>query len=290
MPNTQVQAAAEGLPALSPPTLTRRGLLASAPALAAVVVTPVAAVAAVQGGAVAQGGDEELFALLRDYHATAAELKAAQDNVDWIAAEYRHLWPLAPAGLLNMPDAHLYPGRQTRVMAERDIVGGYMMRDKPILPGRSWRPDGKLTCFTIDRADAIAEDLAELRSRKITGRTEKALVRNRIWLTGLIKDREHKLVLARQYEAETARLRDLAGADKAVQHLKDMKKREQNAANAVLNQPATTDAGLLAKADFYLSYPEAKDFSEGFFGACYFNFGWRLSKDIRRVRGGEVVS
>ena len=59
------------------------------------------------------GGTGRLLELITEFRFGDAELGWLRDNnvvssaaLDWLAAEYRHLWPLAPEELLSGANAH----------------------------------------------------------------------------------------------------------------------------------------------------------------------------------------
>ncbi|TAX39127.1 hypothetical protein [Rhizobium leguminosarum] len=250
MPNTSIPATTEGMP-----NATRRALLwglAAASTAAAVAVAPDAQGAiATEAQALAcdQAENPELISTYRKFYDACADLKEAQDSLEWIADEWRHQWPLAPEELLL--GANAQDGRYT-MPAERDIVGRYLVRDTSELTKRlapKFRREIGKTCFGIRTADEEKERLKRWKRSTPTGRTEKALERNRAYRIKAISECELRIQLAAQYEAETARLREVSGADAARLRVREADIRLQKAADEVSQCQARTVAGLAMKAD-----------------------------------------
>ncbi|NNH46215.1 hypothetical protein HLI03_32020 [Rhizobium laguerreae] len=250
MPNTSIPATAEGMP-----NATRRALLwgiAAASTAAAVAVAPDAhGTIATEAQALAcdQAENPELISAYQKFYDACAELKEAQDSLEWIADEWRHQWPLAPEGLLL--GANAQDGRYT-MPAERDIIGRFLVRDTSELTKRlapKFRREIRKTCFVLRTAAEEKELLKRWKRSTPTGRTEKALARNRAYRIKAIKECELRIQLADQYEAETARLRGVSGADAARLRVRDADIRLQKAADEVSQSQALTVAGLAMKAD-----------------------------------------
>jgi hypothetical protein len=250
MLNHVIPAVAEGLP-----NTTRRALLwglAATSTIAAVAVAPDA------HGAVAtearalpsyQVENQELILAYQKFDDVCAELKEAQDSLEWIADEWRHQWPLAPQELLL--GANAQDGRYT-MPAERDIIGRFLVRDTSDLTKRlapKFRRENRKTCFVIRTAAEERDHLKRWKRSTPTGRTEKALAQNRAYRIKAIRECEQRIQLAAQYEAETAHLRDISGADAARLRVRDADIRLRKAANEVSQCQALTLAGLAMKAD-----------------------------------------
>ncbi|MBB3355276.1 hypothetical protein FHT70_005237 [Rhizobium sp. BK049] len=249
MPNPPIPAAAEGLPCA-----IRRTLLfgiAAASTAAAITVAPNA-----QGADVVQtqsradrAENPELVTAYQKFDAACMELKRAHDELEWLADEWRHQWPLAPEELLlgaNAQDGR-YPGP-----AERDIIGRYLVRDTSALTKRlapKFRRGNPNTCFALRTADEERELLKRWSRSTPKGRTEKALARNRAYRIQAIKECELRIQLAERYEAETSRLRKVSGADAATLRVAKADTRLLAAANDVSQCQARTLAGLGMKAD-----------------------------------------
>ncbi|MBX4931304.1 hypothetical protein [Rhizobium bangladeshense] len=249
MPNATILAAAEGLP-----DATRRAILfglAAASTTAAIAVAPDAQGAdVVEAQSLAdQAENPELVTAYQEFDVACTELKRAHDELEWLADEWRHQWPLAPEELLlgaNAQDGR-YPGP-----AERDIIGRYLVRDTSELTKRlspKFRRGNPKTCFAIRTADEERKHLEGWRQSTPNGRTEKALARNRAYRIKAIKECELRIQLAERYEAETSRLRKVSGADAAKLRVAKADTRLLAAANDVSQCQARTLAGLGMKAD-----------------------------------------
>jgi len=237
------------------PSMSRRNLLlgmAAASTVAAVAVAPDAhgaVVAQPQGIIGDQAENPELISAYDKFYDACAELKKAQDSLDWLADEWRHQWPLAPEELLL--GANAQGGRGT-MPAERDIIGRYLVRDTSELTKRlapQFRRETRNTCFAICTANEERDLLKRWTRSTPTGRTEKALARNRAYRIKAIRECELRIQLADRYEAETARLRRVSGADAARLRVREADILLQKAADQVSKCQACTVAGLAMKAD-----------------------------------------
>ncbi|MBB2678703.1 UNVERIFIED_ORG: hypothetical protein M2312_002206 [Rhizobium esperanzae] len=237
------------------PSMSRRNLLlgmAAASTAAAVAVAPHAHGAVVSKAndvSVDQAENPELIAAYDAFDVACAELKEARDSLEWLADEWRHQWPLAPEELLL--GANAQDGRYI-LPAERDIIGRYLVRDTSDLTKRlapKFRRENRKTCFVLRTADEERDLLKRWVQSKPTGRTEKALERNRAYRIKAIQECELRIQLAEQYEAETARLREVSGADAARQSVRDADARLRKAADDVSKCEARTLIGLGMKAD-----------------------------------------
>lgn len=280
-------------------TLTRRSLLGSAPAFAVAVATPAVVLASENISFAAEGDDSTLFGFLAGYREAQADLAKVNSELEWIAAEWKHLWPLAPEELLGMPFAHRYVAPHCGAKAERDIAGNFMMRDVTTLRARlskKRRAEGGTECFGVATSDSVAEDLARWRANVPKGRTAKSLAKNQKFRLERIRllERNHALALA--YEAETARLRQVSGADAAAERFDHFTAASYALSEAVMRQPANTLEGLAAKAELLVSLPRAQELFDikGGWGegkhAAVLGAGWFLSHDINRLRGKAVLS
>ncbi|TAX71787.1 hypothetical protein ELI03_08575 [Rhizobium leguminosarum] len=250
MPNTSIPATAEGMP-----NATRRAVLwglAAASTAAAVAVAPDAHGAiAIEAQALPrdQAENPALILACQKFHDVRAELKEAQDSLEWIADEWRHQWPLAPQELLL--GANAQDGRYT-MPAERDIIGRFLVRDTSDLTKRlapKFRRENRKTCFVIRTAAEERDHLKKWKRSTPTGRTEKALAQNRAYRLKAIRECEQRVQLAAQYEAETAHLRDISGADAARLRVRDADICLRKAADEVSQCQTLTLAGLAMKAD-----------------------------------------
>ncbi|MGO7836934.1 hypothetical protein [Rhizobium johnstonii] len=245
------QSAGEAL-AIELPSMSRRKLLLGmgAASAAAVAIAPDAYGAAVgQGFSGDQAENPELIVAYQKFNDACAQLEEARNSLEWLADEWRHQWPLAPEELLH--GANAQDGRGT-MPAERDIVGRYLIRDTSELTKRlapKFRRETRNTCFAICTANEERKLLQRWKKSTPTGRTEKALARNRAYRVKAIRECELRIHLADQYEAETARLRLVSGADAARLRVRGADILLQKAADEVSKCQACTVAGLRMKAD-----------------------------------------
>lgn len=232
--------------------VSRRALLlglAAASTVAAVAVAPEARGEETTITAPAPAENPELVAAYDNFQAACIELKTAVNDLEWLADEYRHRWPLAPEELLL--NANAQENRFSTVVAERDIIGRFLLRDTSVLTkrlARNFRESTPETCFTLLATEKAREMLKRWEQHVPTGRTEKSLARNRAFREEAIRDCERDLALAARYEAETSRLRKEAGADVALKRVKDADEKVNAAAAEVSFLPALTLEGLRMKA------------------------------------------
>jgi hypothetical protein len=250
MPKNTVPAAGEAMPHIS-----RRkalGLLAGA------TISPTIAVAATRPTELRAVETTENPALLLAYDrftAARAELVDAKSALEWLADEWRHVWPLAPEELLGgaNADRHGYDDD-----AERDIVGRYIKRDMSALTQRlsaKWRQKNRATCFAVMSPEEATERLEFWTRHVPKGRTHTALEQNRVTREKFIRQFQHRLVLARQYQDETARLREAAGVDQAKQRIEDARTALASVRDEISIMPAFTHDGLYIKAEAIKSDP-----------------------------------
>ncbi|MBA5802117.1 hypothetical protein [Rhizobium changzhiense] len=250
MPNHVIPAAAEGLP-----NTTRRALLwglAAASTAAAVAVAPDAHGADVVRApylACDQAENPELISAYEKFYDACAELKEAQDALEWLADEWRHQWPLAPEELLLNANAQ---DNRHSTAAERDIIGRFLLRDTSTVTkrlSREFREKTRQTCFTLITSEKARELLDRWERHAPKGRTEKSLARNLAFREEAIKECTRDIALAERYEAQTARLRTISGVDAAQARVRDASTRMRKAADEVSRCDARTMAGLGMRAD-----------------------------------------
>lgn len=228
--------------------VSRRSLLLGM-AAASVAVVPTPARAASDSAATPVGENPELVAAYDRFKEAWAELKTAKANLDWLADEWRHRWPLAPEEILlnanAQNDFHVPAG------AETDIVGRRLLRDTSTLTkrlSRDFRGKARQTCFTL-RTSEKAREMRDRWERTVPkGRTEKSLARNRAFREEAIRECTRDLALAEQYEAETARLRAESGVAMVLQRVKDADRKLNATAAEVSFLPALTLEGVGMKA------------------------------------------
>lgn len=251
---------------------TRRTFLGGA----AVASLPVAAgacvaVTAIQAGAAAPAPVSENPDLLAAYtrlQDAQAELRDAKDALEWIADEWRHLWPLAPEELLGGWNAD----RSARDDgAERDILGRFLLRDTSVLCKRlckKRRQEKPRACFFVMTADEAAEIIALWIDRAPRGRTPKAVAKHYTDRERVLFEYQGKLALAREYEAETCRLREAAGVEKAKYRAKVAENAFFDACSEISKIPAFGQEGLLIKAEaiYATGYMDGFKHGEGIIG------------------------
>lgn len=192
------------------------------------------------------------FRRLQDaFKAAVKEHADAIEARDWIADEWRHVWPLAPEDILGGANADglNYLGDD----AERDIAGRFIYRDTMSVPNRlskQFREPGKKTCFQIETVERLSEFLQRFKDNPPTGRTEKSLARNRKLRAEYMAKLRRQITLARAYEAETARIRKASGIEAANQRIKDAKSAYKNVVGAIAAaQPSNfADLRIMASA------------------------------------------
>lgn len=159
----------------------------------------------------------DLLAAYDRLKSALAERDEATSALQWIADEWRHLWPLAPEELLGGANADKMGGTFNRD-AERDIVGSYLMRDTAALTtrlSREFRSKNAKVCFTVATEEHALEKLDRWTGVVPKGRTVKSLKRSRLTREWHVAKASREASLARQYEQETQRLRQAAGVEKA---------------------------------------------------------------------------
>ncbi|CDN91361.1 hypothetical protein [Agrobacterium tumefaciens] len=232
---------------------TRRTFLGGA-AVASLPVTAGACVAVTGTQAKASAPapvaeNPDLLAAYARLQGAQTELREAKDALEWIADEWRHLWPLASEELLGGWNADKH-GRDDG--AERDILGRYLRRDTSVLCKRlskKHRQEKSHACFYVMTPEEAEEALETLRHRKPGGKSEKTLAKSRADLEAAIERFERKLVLAQEYETNTAILREAAGVDAAKQRINEAETRVAVISSQISKIPAFTHEGLVIKAD-----------------------------------------
>ncbi|MER9755392.1 hypothetical protein NKJ46_18380 [Mesorhizobium sp. M0166] len=224
MPNITVGAAAEGMPAAINRRRMLLGLAAASTAAAAVTVASAAGCAPVE--------NPELVRLGNQLPDASAEYLAALEEIEWIAAESKHRWPLAP-------DEITWP-RGNYTDGERDIAGRLLKR-----PGEE-----RVRCVRDVRnlAAIVATD------RPLRHNASEAMRARRVhWLARA----KRELKIGKAYQAQTARLRDISGMDLAKARAAAAKKSLSDLVTAIMEQPGTTMEGMLIKAQAVTTFNKA---------------------------------
>ncbi|UVC12887.1 hypothetical protein [Mesorhizobium onobrychidis] len=223
MPNITVRAAAEGMPDVNRRRLLL-GLAAASTAAAALTVAPPAHSATV-------AENPELIRLGNQLPEASTEYLAALEEIEWIAAEWKHRWPLAPDEI-TLPRGNYIDG-------ERDIAGRFLRR-----------PGEELRCVRdIENLTAIVATDRPLRHNA----SEAMRVRRADWLARA----KRELKMGKAYHAETARLRDVSGMDRAKARAAAAKKSLSDLVTAIMEQPGTTMEGMLIKAQAITTFNKA---------------------------------
>ena len=281
MPNT-VPANAQGLPAIN-----RRRLLGGIAAVstASAVAGGSGAVAATAEAPVGNTVDAGLLALLDEHDAAAAVHQQARDDLDWLLAEWSHHWPLAPEEILGVANAD----KRDDERAERDLAGNFVIRDRPNLK-QSWRgATPAKSCYSVDTEGELSRWLECRSADRVWGRTEATRARRSAQHDAQIQSLQRRIQLARQYEAETARIREASGVAKAKALVAEARAKAERLADAVRGYPAATFADLTAKAEFFNNLPLARRVADGH-PTNVLTFGWAMAQDVRRIasKGGAA--
>lgn len=226
--------------------ITRRNLLKQSPAVLALSAIPAGTAVAALPVETAPSENPELISAYDRFVAARAEVVAAEDALEWLVDEWRHLWPLAPEEILGSANADEYTAG-----AERDIAGRIIIRDTSDFTTRLDRKQrGKLrtSCFSVPTPDWF-QDVIDKWEKPRTGKTAKALARNRAQQAKVLKEYRQKLRLSEEYHAETARLRETSGVEQAKQRIKTAKAALGRACSDISYEPAYTVAGLRLKAE-----------------------------------------
>jgi hypothetical protein len=175
------------------------------------------------------------------------EYYAAKDALEWLADEWRHLWPLAPEEILGAANAS---ARGDGI--ERDIIGRALKRNCADLTKRlskKFRQSNETTCFFLDDPEDLAERIADLEARPAKGKTAKSLERNRKDRAQWIANLKLRHQLATKYYAETEHVRMLANVEGAQRRLKLATTSFNDAGQPVAKAKAFTPYGFRLKAD-----------------------------------------
>lgn len=214
MPNTTVLAAAEGMPEIN----RRRMLLGLAAAS-----TAAAAITAASAAGCAPVENPELVRLGNHLPEAAAEYRVALEEIEWIAAEWKHRWPLAP-------DEITWP-RGDYLDGERDIAGRLLKR-----PGEE-RVRGIRDVKHLAAMVATDRPLRHNASDAMRARRAK-------WLATA----KRELKIGKLYKVQTTRLRKVSGMDLAKARAAAAKKSLSDLVTTIMEQPGTTMEGMLIKA------------------------------------------
>lgn len=127
-----------------------------------------------------------------------------------------------------------------------------MMRDTCVLTKRlaaKFRQANPTACFVVMSVEDAQERLERATTYVPKGRTEKALAAKRALKERYIAESERQLVLAREYHAETTRLRIAAGVDKGKRRVGHAETAVSDACTVISQAAAFTPEGLRIKAE-----------------------------------------
>lgn len=226
--------------------ITRRNLLKQSPAALVAVSIPVGSAVAALPAEAAPAENPELIAAYERFVVARAEVAAAEDALEWLVDEWRHLWPLAPDQILGFANADDYSEG-----AERDIAGRIIKRDTAELGKKftaEWVQRTRRTCFSVLSPEHLREVIANW-ERPRTGKTEKALARNRAYQAKFLAEYRQKLLLSEDYYAETARLRQASGVEAVKDRISAAKADLRSASLDISKAHAVTPTGLCMKAE-----------------------------------------
>ncbi|MDP9572638.1 UNVERIFIED_ORG: hypothetical protein J2W66_003131 [Agrobacterium larrymoorei] len=182
--------------------------------------------------------------------AAREELKEAKSALEWIADEWRHVWPLAPEEILGFWGADRGVGASHK--PERDIIGNFLYRDAR---GRT------RDCFSVDTPEDVQWWIDNFRKRKARGRTPETLRKSQEVIERNLCLHERNLELAIAYQKKTAELREKAGIPGAKSRINRADKVIEAICTEISLIPALGYAGLAIKADALKS--------SGIFDAAY---------------------
>ncbi|MBB3396659.1 MULTISPECIES: hypothetical protein [unclassified Rhizobium] len=126
------------------------------------------------------------------------------------------------------------------------------MRDTSPLTKRlaaKFRQGNPTACFVVISPEYAQEKLEWAKTYVPKGRTEKALAANRAQKERNIAESERQLALAREYRAETTRLRIAAGVDQAKRRVSKAEAAVTDACRYISEAEAFTTEGLRIKAE-----------------------------------------
>lgn len=270
--------------------ITRRNFLRNTAAAGAVGTTLVLPAAVEADAANPQRlettADAGLFDLIRQFDTAKAEVIRAQEDLEWLVDEWRHLWPLAPEELLRSANGGPNSNGWT---FEADIAGQPLYREPIGLCRKKWKKEfrerNEKACFFIDTYSGLKHWRDTIRDRPLSGKTERSRARNLASRNEALRLHERAMVLAKQYEAETARIREASGVEDAKQRVQDAKVAKVDLENRIFAFPVATLVGLRAKADIALRNRHV-DLMRGASGP--FSLGSAFADDILRVSAGNA--
>ena len=227
--------------------ITRRNLLKQSPAAVVLAAAPIGVAVSALPAEAAPVENPELIAAYDRFVAARAEVAAAEEALEWLVDEWRHMWPLAPVEIIGFPNADEYTAG-----AERDIAGRIIKRKTAGL-GKLSRSRGFVerypeTCFQVYSPELLQDIIARWEKPR-TGKSEKTLARKLAEQAKMLAEYRRKLRLSEQYYAETARLREASGVEDVKQRIKTANAALDRACTDVSYESAYTISGLRLKAE-----------------------------------------
>lgn len=234
------------------PAILRRGFI-SGIAVAAAVALPVSSFADITTVNVRRETENPELAIAYERLISArTEHAKAKEALEWIADEWRHLWPLAPECILG----HVFADRSdNNQAAERDIIGNYIYRDTDVLTTRlpkKVRQEHPRLCFSIETAERLQKHADFWETARVRGKTDANRARSLAENERLFKRYREAVTAAIQYERETAELRERAGVPDALARVEAARKAVVSAEQAILGTEIKTITGLKIKAEILM--------------------------------------
>ncbi|MDW9786816.1 hypothetical protein GOB29_19755 [Sinorhizobium meliloti] len=241
------------------PVVSRRKLLlglAAASASAAALVAPGAAEPAVLE-------NPELIRLGDELHAVAAEYRAAKQARKALVDEWGTRWPLAPEALL-------YRRPWDRYAQEVTIDGGPLVRTGEKDPFCVMTV--KDIVYEIKDAERVLRGKTFDRQKKYRGLTRQELEQS-------LEDDYERVAVAREYEAECARVRSQSGIEQARARLDEARDTFTAVVKRILAEPEYSMAGVVIKAQA-ISVASAADALMVFSTLENEDWGTRLARSV----------
>jgi hypothetical protein len=205
----------------------------------------------------------ELIRLGDQLHAVAAEYRSAKQACKAIVQEWGKRWPLAPEALL-------YRRSWDRSAQEVTIDGGRLVRT------------GEEDSFCVMTVKDIIYDIKDA-ERVLRGKTfdrqKKYRGLTREELEQSLEDDYERVAMARDYEAECARIRRQSGLEQAKVRLDEARNTFTAVVKRILAEPEYSMAGVVIKAQA-ISVGSAEDALMVFSTLENEDWGTRLARSV----------
>jgi hypothetical protein len=230
MPNNSARANGEAMPKINRRNFLRTSVAASA----AVASVPIATTACD-----ASEMSPDIEAAFNSVINARRELVAAKDARDWLADEWRHLWPRAPE---SMRWHDFMSGAVEMDIVDRSFLGedGYAIKiksRKEVAESKAWAEGGR-----APRANASA---------KMKERHEK-------WL----RERRAEVAEMEAYLDETERLREISGSRAILARIEEARLELDRAISTLMAVPVANLVDLRVKAQAALIAADVAGFSQ----------------------------